>query len=379
MSEQRTLDRNDLDHLYRALAGRGYTVVGPTVRDGAVVYEELAGFGELPVGWTDRQEAGTYTLERRDDGAVFGFAAGPHSPKRFLHPAEVTVWSGTRRDGGFAATPPESPPRYAFVGVRACDLAAIAVQDAVFLGGAQRDRVYGERREGAFVVAVNCTTPGGTCFCASMGTGPRARDGFDLVLTEVIDCEGHVFLVESGSDLGSEVLADLPTTAADPSVVAAAERSLEEAVRTMGRRLDTDDLQDLLQRNADHPRWAETARRCLTCGNCTLVCPTCFCATVEDGTSLDGLAAWRTRRWDSCFNLEFSYIHGGSMRVSGAARYRHWITHKLSTWVDQFGMFGCVGCGRCITWCPVGIDIVEEVGVVRATEEVARVRASGIP
>jgi ferredoxin len=140
----------------------------------------------------------------------------------------------------------------------------------------------------------------------------------------------------------------------------------------MGRALDTSDLKGLLYGNLEHPRWDEVSQRCLTCGNCTLVCPTCFCSTVEDVTDLSGTETERTRRWDSCFSLDHSYIHGGSVRDSGRARYRQWMTHKLATWFDQFGSSGCVGCGRCITWCPVGIDITEEVRAIRASEPAPR-------
>ena len=125
-------------------------------------------------------------------------------------------------------------------------------------------------------------------------------------------------------------------------------------------------IKELLYRNLEHPRWEDVARRCLSCTNCTLVCPTCFCTTVEDATDLSGGHAERRRRWDSCFSMDFSYIHGGYIRPSVKARYRQWMTHKLATWIDQFGTSGCVGCGRCITWCPVGIDITAEVKAIRA-------------
>jgi ferredoxin len=361
-----------LETLIEALSRRGYTVVGPTVHDGAIVYDELESAAALPAGWTDVQDGGTYRLERRADEARFGFATGPTSWKRFLFPPRIRLWQASRsRDGLEIEEEPVETRPFAFIGVRACELAAIGVQDRVFLGGRYADRDYAARREGLFLVAVNCHEPGGTCFCASMGTGPTAHDGYDLVLTELLAAGGieHHFLIEAGSERGEEILAELgggePTEA---DLLAAAGQS-ESASARMGRSLDTDGLPDLLRSNLEHPRWDEVAERCLTCGNCTLVCPTCFCTAVEDANDLAGEQVERSRVWDSCFSIDYSYIHGGAIRQSPRARYRQWLTHKLGTWHDQFGSSGCVGCGRCITWCPVGIDITEEVAAIRATEK----------
>lgn len=358
-----------LDCLVDALRGRGYRVLGPTVRDGAIVYDDLESADELPIGWTDRQDGGSYRLERRGDEARFGYASGPHSWKRFLFPPRVRLWHASRNGGGAPAVeeePLDETP-LAFVGVRSCELHAIEIQDRVFLGGRHVDRDYAARRDGAFLVAVNCFEPGGTCFCASMGTGPNVTSGYDLALTELLDGE-HRFLVEAGTDRGAEVLAELGGRDVLDTDLAAAAASVETAAGRMGRTMDTHDLRDLLARNLEHPRWDDVAERCLTCGNCTLVCPTCFCSAVEDATDLTGAEAERWRVWDNCFSVDYAYIHGGSIRPSGRSRYRQWMTHKLGTWFDQFGSSGCVGCGRCITWCPVGIDITAEVTAIRATE-----------
>ena len=367
---QLVLDRAGIDRLIGALSARGYRVVGPTVRDGAIVYGEVNATGDLPVGWQDHQEAATYRLTRREDEALFGYVVGPQSPKTYFHPAEAVVWAGERTRQGFAAVPPTAPPRYALVGLRPCELAAIAIQDRVFLGG-ERDAVYGGRRDPAFLVAVNCTGPGGTCFCASMGTGPRAGTGFDIALTEVLDGPSHYFVAEAGSEAGSALLAEIGATEAKKAQVKAADALLVKATGQMGREMRTEGLADLLRQSLEDPHWQEVAKRCLTCANCTLVCPTCFCANVEDTTDLTGRHARRVRRWDSCFNYEFSLIHGGPHRASAAARYRQWMTHKLAWWFDQFGSSGCVGCGRCITWCPVGIDITAEAAAIRGSQEVA--------
>jgi len=363
------VEARELDALFGALRERGHTLLGPTVRDGAIVLAEIGGASDLPAGWTDEQDGGRYRLRRRDDGALFGYAVGPHAWKRWLHPPAVVRWRARRDARGFVAEPDTAPPaRYAFVGVRPCELAAILVQDRVFLGGPFVDPAYRSRRESAFLLAVSCGSPAGTCFCASMGTGPKAGPGFDLALTEVVGDGRHDFLVEVGTERGAEVAEGAPHRPAEPPDLDAARAVLAAAEGNMGRSLDTEGLKDALYRHYEDPRWDEVAKRCLACANCTMVCPTCFCATVEDETDLVGSATERRRIWDSCFSQEFSYVHGGSVRTSGSARYRQWITHKLATWHEQFGVSGCVGCGRCITWCPVGIDITAEARAVRQGE-----------
>ena len=368
--ETRVIAPDALQQLVEALIRRGYRVVGPFVDQQAIVYGELTSADELPVGWTEVQEAATYRLERRADDARFGFAVGPHSWKQFLFPPRVAQFRAERSEnGGFDVEEEKVEERpLALFGARSCDLHAIAVQDRIFLGGTYVERDYAARRDGMFVVAVNCFEPGGTCFCVSMGTGPRADQGYDLALTEILDGE-HRFLVEVGSERGAEILRELPVRDADETDVQAAAAAVDGAAERMGRTLEAEGLRDVLAGTLEHSRWDDVASRCLTCGNCTLVCPTCFCSTVEDVNGLGGQTAERHRVWDSCFSVDHSYIHGGSIRPSGRSRYRQWLTHKFGTWHDQFGTSGCIGCGRCITWCPVGIDVTEELAALRVTEE----------
>lgn len=367
--QKRVLEVSALGGLVEVLQTRGYLVVGPTLRENAIVYDCLESADQLPIGWRDVQDGGRYRLERRNDAARFGYAVGPHSWKQFLFPPKVVLWRGKKTGDGFQVTQPNpEAPKYAFIGVRSCELHAIAIQDRVFTGGACQDPHYRSAREGIFVVAVNCAQAGGTCFCVSMNTGPRATFGYDLALTEVIDVDRHYFLAEVGTDEGAAVLEQLQSHEATAPEVAAAEEVVQNTATQMGRSMETGDIKELLYRNYDHPRWENVAERCLTCANCTMVCPTCFCNTVEDSTDLSGEETERHRRWDSCFTMDFSYIHGGSVRPSTRSRYRQWMTHKLATWIDQFGTSGCVGCGRCITWCPVGIDITQEVRAIRESE-----------
>ncbi|MGA9897929.1 MAG: 4Fe-4S dicluster domain-containing protein [Terriglobales bacterium] len=379
-SGKKTLTVQQLEGLIPALQRRGYQVVGPVVREGAIVYDVVEKLSDLPAGWTDEQAPGRYRLQRRSDQALFGYVVGPHSWKKYLHPPEIRLFTAERQDGTLRIlnnTPP--PPRRAFLGVRACELAAIAVQDRVLQGDRYKDPIYSARREGIFIVAVNCTQAAPTCFCTSMKTGPQVERGFDLALTELVRPEKHEFLVEAGSDAGAELLAELESAPASAEICAEAKAAVESAAAQIQRHMDTTNIRDLLAQNFDHPRWDNVAQRCLTCANCTMVCPTCFCTTVEDVSDLSGNHAERWRKWDSCFSQSFSYIHGGSVRSSAKSRYRQWMTHKLGSWIDQFGSSGCVGCGRCITWCPVGIDITEEVRAIRETAAPPKENSHGNP
>ena len=374
------IEQDGLQQIIGALAGRGYRVIGPTVRDGAIVYDTIVHLDELPVGWTDQQDGGRYRLERRADTALFGYAVGPHSWKRFLHPPIHRLWQARHEPEGFTVIEDEAEAEpFAFIGVRACELRAIAIQDRVFVSGRYLDNSYKIRRDRTFIVAVNCGQAGGTCFCVSMDAGPKVETGFDLALTELSDEDCHLFVLEVGSAAGADVAKDLTARFATDREIKAAEQVIARTKGQMGRSLDTNGLKELLQGNSDHSRWDEVAERCLSCGNCTNVCPTCFCTTVDDTTDLTGTTAERVRRWDSCFTLDFSYTHSGSVRNSARSRYRQWMTHKLAHWIDQFGSSGCVGCGRCITWCPVGIDITEEAAAIRAAPQPSRREADGGP
>jgi sulfhydrogenase subunit beta (sulfur reductase) len=367
-AQQAVLSRDALQTLLDHLKERGYRVLGPTVRDQAIVYDDIDAVGDLPEGWTDSQDGGRYRLAKRDDAALFGYAVGPQSWKKFLHRPAIRLWRAKREGDDISVTvKPDPETRYAFIGVRSCELRAIAIQDRVLMGGTYVDSHYRAQREGAFIVALNCSVAGGTCFCVSMHTGPKADTGFDLALTELMDGE-HRFLAEAGTDLGAEVLAALPHRPATNADINAAQAVIEKTAANMGRTMQADDVPELLMRNLKHPRWDDVAQRCLSCANCTMVCPTCFCTTVDQTSDLTGTESALWQRWDSCFTMDFTYIHGGSVRASTQSRYRQWMTHKLATWVDQFGSSGCVGCGRCITWCPVGIDITEEVHAIRESE-----------
>ncbi len=352
------LARANLGVLIDLLREQGRTVIGPTVADGAVVYGEIRGVEDLPAGVGDAQSPGHYELVRHRDRRLFDYAVGPVSPKRWTFPPLVPLTVGRREGKAVTFEPAHTdPPSLAFLGVRACELAALGVQDRVFLGGPYTDEDYRARRRAALVVAVNCTTSSATCFCTSMGTGPEARGGYDLVLTELD--EG--FVLRAGSPEGADLVAHLPVRAADAGQTSRAAEAVDKVAAAMGDPVPTAGLHDRLLAQFDSPRWAKIAERCLSCANCTAVCPTCFCSSVTQRSDLEGDVSTSERVWDFCFTAGFAKVAGGNFRSRPRDRYRQWLTHKFATWVDQFGTFGCVGCGRCITWCPAGIDIRAEL------------------
>jgi sulfhydrogenase subunit beta (sulfur reductase) len=371
MNEPKIIDRQGLDQLISVLNEMGFQVAGPTVRDEAIVYEIISSVKDLPEGWTDEQAGGSYRLKRRSDKALFGYVVGPHSWKKYLNPPEKRLWRA-QRDGNDFEIISDKPDeiKYAFLGVRSCELHAIAIQDKIFLHDKYVDPVYQIRRENAFFIAVQCGQSADTCFCSSMNTGPRADSGFDLALTEILDNEHHHFIVEVGSAQGNAVMEKIVHRQAKDAEIIRAENITNTTASQMKRTLDTKNIKDMLYENLEHPQWENIAERCLSCANCTMVCPTCFCSTVEDVTDITGDHAERWQKWDSCFTMDFTHLHGGEVRASTKSRYRQWLTHKLASWQDQFDSSGCVGCGRCITWCPVGIDLTEEIPKIRGLETI---------
>ncbi len=362
MAEYAFLPRDSLQQLVDTLQSAGYRCIGPRARDGAIVYDELRHVNQLPQGLQDRQEPGSYRLEPVESRRCFAWANGPAALKPLNFLPREPLWKvarSTRRGLAFEEMPGESEP-VAVLGVRACDLAALAIHDQHFLHGQYKDPYYAGRRNRLFLIAVNCTHPAATCFCASTGDGPRATYGYDIVLSEL----DAGFLVQAHSEEGARTLASLPVGSASEDQIAEAEQSIREAARRQTRRLPGRNLRDALFANLEHPRWEEVAGRCLSCGNCTSVCPTCFCFSARTEAALDGEQAVQYREWDSCFTQGHSYIHGVTIRADTRARYRQWLTHKLGSWHEQYGRSGCVGCGRCITWCPVGIDITEEAEAI---------------
>jgi len=357
-----TIEKEAFTLLLFRLKEEGYLTIGPRVKNESLVYEPIDNLEDLPQGYSTEQKPGHFRLIRDRHLRYFDIIPGALSWKQFLFPPCIELFAMHKNGRGWeTVVPQKETPKYAFIGVRACELAAIQIQDDIFMRMDFTDPIYRSRRQRTFIVSVNCTQPAETCFCTSMGTGPRVKEDFDLNLTELDD----VFVLNVGSELARRLLTGIPFEDASGYVLTNVEHKLNHAEQQIRRKLDTTVLPELILEHLDHPYWNEIGKRCLSCANCTQVCPTCFCWDTMDDMSLDGKTTKRTRVWDSCFNPGYSYQAGGNTRPTIYSRYRQWLSHKLGTWKQQYGMLGCVGCGRCITWCPAEIDITEEISALR--------------
>lgn len=367
------LPHHRLQDLIDALMHAGFVCIGPKARDGAIVYEPLDNADDLPWGMRDRQSPGQYSLESTGENKAFAFSNGAQAIKPVLFRPRETVWKVVRSQDGKLEFQPYQPKEapVAILGARSCDLAGMVIQDKVFLHGKNIDPRYQERRENLFVVAVNCAYSSQNCFCVSAGTGPDVKKAggstvsaqYDILMTEI---DGG-FVIESGNARGSEILTALELEKTHADQEDQGRQSVEHAAAMQVKRIPFDNgygLRDVLFTNLEHPRWQEVADRCLSCGNCTQVCPTCFCHSEVEEQSLDGSRSEHHREWDSCFTAGHSYLNGKIIRDDTRKRYRQWLTHKVGSWFDQFDVSGCVGCGRCISWCPVGIDLTEELAAI---------------
>ncbi|HDJ51540.1 MAG TPA: hypothetical protein ENF25_05010 [Thermoprotei archaeon] len=344
-------DIGELRKLFDLLRLKGYRVVGPKLRNNVIRLEELMSFDEMPYGYTDSQSPGRYRLVKSDGES---FRVGPDSLKKYLYPPELVIFSVTK---DWKIREPEFYyPKTAFFGIKPCDMASVLIMDRV--QGAGGDPYYLRARENSIFIVENCLTPGETCFCGTMGTGPEVKEGFDISYTLIQ--EDNLVLFRYGSDTGLELLTSLDLEPAPPEIEIKYRRMMREAKEHAQAPFTIDDVPDLLEHSLNDEIWKKVSEKCLGCANCNMVCPTCFCFDVIDEPELDG-SSKRVRIWDGCHSYIYAEIAGANLRKDLWARYRHWVLHKFNYWQTQFGTLGCVGCGRCITWCPAGIDLRQVV------------------
>jgi ferredoxin len=353
------LPRSSLQTLFTALIQAGYKIYGPRVRDGVIQFEHLDDPDSLPVGVTNDQQPGHYRLNTWESQRLFDWNHGPQTIKPLCFAPREVLWQEQAEPYGFKRVLPQATPT-AVIGVRACDLAALAIQDHHFELEMRPDPHYKQRRDSLLLIGIDCAHSADTCFCASTGDGPALDAGYDIGMAELD--EG--FLIWHRSDKGQAITDQLELQSADDGQLEAMLQATSQAAREQTRKMPVNEELQQLYKRLDHGHWDQVAERCLSCGNCTAVCPTCFCYQVEHEMALTGDMAEMVRSWDSCFSPTHSDMGHFKVRSEVKHRYRQWLTHKLAGWQVQQRRIGCTGCGRCITWCPVGIDLTQEVTAV---------------
>lgn len=357
------LPHDKLHELVDLLKESNYKCIGPRVINGAIVYDIIDDVKHFPWGVRDQQSPGRYRLEHTDKKEAFsGWTSGSQSIKPLVFKPREVLWKASRDEAGKLRIDPvvEQAPLQAMIGVRACDLAGLAIQDKIFLQDKYVDEHYKKWRDNLFLIAVNCVTSTENCFCQSAIGGAKAKSGYDLEMTEI----NNGFVVSSGTKEGEKLILTLNLHDAAKEEVQLSNQLVNDACKTQQKKLPEGNIRNKLFSNLNHPQYDDIAKRCLSCTNCTMVCPTCFCHNEFEVPTLKGDESEHVREWDSCFTRGHSFLSHAVIRNSTKERYRQWITHKLGGWFDQFGMSGCVGCGRCITWCPVGIDITVESNIL---------------
>lgn len=340
----------DLNELIALLSSKyGLDVIGLRYNGGSFSYGKLSSINDAPLYVEDLQGRASYRLIRAN--AAGSFRHTYLSPKYFLNPPLQEV-AHVGADFG-ASAPKERPKPFAIFGIKPCDLHAIRVIDGILLN---KDLYYTMIRGSLRAVVVEeCTRPSGNCFCGSLGTGPQARNGYDLAYAWLED--GVV--VKAGSALGEELIEELGLEGADAGDVEKYEEYIIRAQQQTKALPELPKLVNALEKSMGNIElWSKLSRRCVGCSNCNMVCPTCFCTEFFDEIGPNG-SATRFRKWYGCLSYSYGLVARGHFRPELYMRYRHFVLHKFLFYWKQVGLIGCTGCGRCITWCPLGVDIRE--------------------
>ncbi|MBS3977633.1 MAG: 4Fe-4S dicluster domain-containing protein [Syntrophomonadaceae bacterium] len=308
----------------------------------------------VPVSQAGSKEFGRWSLNTRPD-----FTGNTRlSPKGLMFLQTESMYSYTVTEGGMGVVLEEidhKPARQVIVGIRPCDVQSVQVMDEVFLTKGYVDKLYKEKRDHTCLVALGCLSPLPTCFCSSMGLNPMAAPGADLMMYDLGDSYGIIPQSEAGealiASLGGLVLDGGQVPAGNPCTL----------------KVDTEGLTAKLQKMFEHPLWNKVNQKCLACGTCTYLCPTCHCFDIQGKNKGD--EGYKFRCWDSCMYPEYTLMAGGHQpRSSKKERLRQRFLHKLQYMPERYHAWGCVGCGRCLAYCPVQVDITR---FMRDVKEVA--------
>jgi len=274
------------------------------------------------------------------DEACLDYVNTSHPPKKFFLPDGETLFTYDLKK--FKIKEVVGKKRRVLFGLRPCDLHGLLRLDMVF----KKDPYYMQRRKNTIIIAIECSEPGKNCFCESMGTN-KVKTGYDLLLSEV----KNFYKLESYSKRGKTFLKYFKRY-----------KTLKPKKLKNLRKFDSKNIERRILKIFNHKKWGEIASKCLSCGACNVVCPTCYCFSVSDEVSFEETSGERKRFWSFCMLQEFSRVAGDVIfRRTREERCKQFVFHKLSYFKESYGKHLCVGCGRCIDICPAGIDFFKEV------------------
>jgi ferredoxin len=276
-------------------------------------------------------------------------------PKSIFLPQTETLFKFYKNRDIELETPKKDKKTCVF-GIRPCDAKSLKILDQVFTGEYE-DSLYISRRKNSVLIGLTCHTPSLNCFCTSINGSPAGTDGLDVLLTDI----GDRYYVDLITDKGKKFVENIPFfTPARKEDKKKKEKKVKKAKDSITRHIQCKNLVSHLDSMFDHDYWKEIAKKCLGCGICTFLCPTCHCFDMQD--ELAGDKGARVRVWDSCMYPEYTMQASGyNPRPHQTNRIRNRVFHKFNYLPKNNQVFGCVGCGRCITECPVNIDIIEVV------------------
>lgn len=319
----------------------GYAVYGPVEEEGIVSFRRLATPEEIKLDYQNSKKP----------------------PKEVLFPQTEMMFHYEKGEGRIRLESTEEVEEdRALFGVRPCDVRALALLDLVFDAPDYKDLYYANKREKTTIVALGCNLPLSTCFCTAFGGSPFFKEGADLFLTDI----GDWYLAEALTPKGEKLLDEEFFQKATKADLRAAAKVKKKALARMAPPPELDGLKEKLDTMIDSTFWDRLHEKCLGCGVCTFLCPTCHCFDIVD-EALDSRGE-RVRNWDSCmfpiYTLEAS---GHNPRPSGRERWRQRLMHKFDYFPAIYGEFQCVGCGRCVINCPVNLDIRKVIADVMAS------------
>lgn len=336
------LEKKDMDKFFKKLSEE-CRIVGPVRKGSEFIFREVKTADEL----------------------CLDYISTILPPKKFFHSPRETLFLFTKEDG-FTFQEAKIEEKIILFGIHPCDVNAILRLDKIFSEDFE-DPYYLGRRKNTIIVALNCIEPRENCFCSSMGTGPYLEKGYDILLTDI----GEKYLVEIGSDVGKSILNGLKLKEARENDFTEKNRRLKIAKGKIKKFVDATNLAEIARANMNNKIWADLAEKgiersfpCLSCGLCSLVCPTCYCYEVYDLIDISLKKGERRRELDSCQLLEYGEVAGGNFRKDRKNRIRHWMMCKFGAAAGGISS-SCVGCGRCIKACPAGIDITKIVRKIR--------------